>query len=182
MFSVIIRKLKVSLIKWGSTEVYKKRISVPWGISTKNWETPLEGSTWNVSVGLLSAHFTWPQEGARNQSKSEAKPARAPGLGFVSRTRNPALLWPPGLHPNSSQGLSAGMNPTGLDGVSQGCPTKARGSVDCQKDTLKSSWVFWGNGLCQCTPCRVGCSWTLTTGKVSNLNRYIHTPRKHNLG
>ena len=144
----------------------------------------IEKYLWNGVPGIYigpsecSLH-SWPQEGARNQSKCKAKCASGHWVwGLRVRVMNSVLLL-------LSRALSKFFTRLWTQlWILSGWMVCLGASLPKSKPMLKVERApsnlcklsIWGNQCCQCTTCRLGYSLADTTCKLFHLNHYITFP------
>lgn len=178
-FSVIIRKVKVTFLRWGSTEVYEKGSTVPWGISTKNWETPLEWSTWHFHGAFWGPTSLDHKRAQGIKVKAKLNLLESTGLGFVRQGDEPCPPLVPQGSPKFFTRFEHSYESYRIGWCVWRLPYHVRVHVESQNGKLS----LCGNQFRQCTTTRrLGYSPADTTCKLSNLNVYNHISRKDNLG
>lgn len=172
-FSVIIRKVKVSFLSWGSTEVYEKGCTVPGGISTKNWETPLEWSTWDLHGAFWGPTSLDHKRAQGIKVKAKLNLPGRTGLGFVRQGDEPC---PPLVPHGFTQIFHKVWTQLRILQDWMGCLGAA---LPCQSPRWMSKWqvVFMWKPVSSMYHSPAN-----TTCKLLNLNLYNHISRKDNLG
>ena len=122
--SVIIRKVKLTFTRWGSTQVHEKGCAVPWGISTPNCSCD---QSLEFTLGLLGAQVTLGHKGAQGNAVKKSQPCR------WMLHRGVSVMSPAFPAPRASSRLWIQL---------WGFPTQVRVQVECQKGRKYLQIVF----------------------------------------